>query len=58
MGIDKSDNPNYIKVFSKNSSTFTLVFKDVFYNKTYPNDVFAFKASKYPGVHIEDLRVD
>lgn len=58
FGIDKSDNPNYIKVFSKNSSTFTLVFKEVFYNKTYTNDSFAFSAKKYPGVHIEDLRVD
>ena len=58
FGIDKSDNPNYIKVFSKTSSTFTLVFKEVFYNKTYQNDSFAFNAKKYAGVHIEDLRVD
>ena len=58
IGIDKTDNPNYIKVFSKNSSTFTLVFKEVIYNKTYQNDSFAFSAKKYPGVHIEDLRVD
>ena len=58
LGIDKTDNPDYIKVFSKNSSTFTLVFKEVLFNKAYQNDSFAFNAKKYPGVHIEDLRVD
>ena len=58
FGIDKTDNPDYIKVFSKNSSTFTLVFKEVLFNKTYQNDTFAFNAKKYPGVHIEDLRAD
>ena len=58
LGVDKGDNPDYIKVFSKNSSTFTLIFKEVLYNKAYKNDYFAFNAKKYPGVHIEDLRVD
>jgi outer membrane lipoprotein carrier protein len=58
MGIEKGDKPNYIKVFSKNGSKFTLVINNIVYDRNYPNDYFVFNIKKHPGVLVEDLRID
>ena len=56
--VKNGDKPNYIKVFSKDGSKYTLVIKSMVHNKTYASDAFVFNAKKYPGVHVEDLRID
>lgn len=58
IGVDKTNNPNYIKVFSKNGATYTLVLKSTTHNKVYKADYFVFNTKKVPGLHVEDLRID
>jgi len=47
-----------MKVFSKDGGRYTLKINDIVPNKKYGIDVFTFDASKYPGIHEEDLRID
>lgn len=47
-----------MKVFSKDGSRYTLKINDITANKNYSPDTFTFDASKYPGIHVEDLRID
>ena len=47
-----------MKVFSKDGSRYTLKIIDIRANMNYTSDVFAFDESKYPGIHVEDLRID
>ncbi|MDF1696896.1 MAG: outer membrane lipoprotein carrier protein LolA [Saprospiraceae bacterium] len=47
-----------MKVFSKDGGRYTLKISDITPNKKYPLSIFAFDASKFPGIHIEDLRID
>lgn len=47
-----------MKVFSKDGSRYTLKINDITPNKKYSLDTFTFNESKYPGIHIEDLRID
>ncbi|WP_235296584.1 LolA family protein [Portibacter marinus] len=49
---------NSMKVFSKDGSRYTMKLSDVIPNKSYPDAIFVFDKSKYPGVHVEDLRID
>ncbi|MCB0648292.1 MAG: outer membrane lipoprotein carrier protein LolA [Saprospiraceae bacterium] len=59
IGVDNSNGmPNYIKVFSKNGAKMTLVIKSTSYDKLYKPDAFVFNEKKYPGIHVEDLRID
>jgi len=47
-----------MKVFSKDGSRYTLKINDITANKKYSPDTFIFDESKYPGIHVEDLRID
>ena len=47
-----------MKVFSKDGGRYTLKINDIAANKTYTLDNFTFDESKFPGIHIEDLRID
>ena len=47
-----------MKVFSKDGSKFTLKIESMATNKIYPAEMFVFDKTKYPGVHVEDLRID
>lgn len=47
-----------MKVFSKDGGRYTLKINDITPNKKYSLDTFTFDESKYPGIHIEDLRID
>lgn len=47
-----------MKVFGKDGSNYTLVIKNISSNKLYPPETFNFDQSKFPGVHVEDLRID
>ena len=59
IGVEKTTNqPNYIKVFSKNGAKYTLVIKNTSHDKMYKADYFVFNTKKVPGLHVEDLRID
>lgn len=47
-----------MKVFSKDGSSYTLNINNIKPNLDYPANTFVFDKSKFPGVHIEDLRMD
>jgi len=47
-----------MKVFSKDGSKYTLKINDITPNKKYDLAVFAFDESQFPGIHVEDLRID
>lgn len=47
-----------MKVFSKDGSRYTLKINDITANKKYGPEVFIFDESKFPGIHVEDLRID
>lgn len=54
----KTNKAHSLKIFSKDGSRYTLNLKNMIPNKTYTPDVFVFNAKKYPGVKVEDLRID
>jgi outer membrane lipoprotein-sorting protein len=47
-----------ISIFSKDGTSFTLEIENVEKNKKYTQNVFTFESSLYPGIHVEDLRID
>jgi outer membrane lipoprotein-sorting protein len=47
-----------MKVFSKDGGRYTLKINDIAANGKYSPEVFRFDESLFPGVHIEDLRID
>jgi hypothetical protein len=47
-----------MKVFAKDGSRYTLKVNEIKPNKNYGPETFVFDASKYPGIHVEDLRID
>ena len=47
-----------MKVFSKDGGRYTLKINDITPNKKYSPNIFTFDASKFPGIHVEDLRID
>ena len=47
-----------MKVFSKDGSKYTLKINDITPNKKYDLAVFGFDESKFPGIYVEDLRID
>lgn len=59
LSVDtKTNKPVSMKIFSKDGSRFTLSIKNILPNKAYATDVFVFNPKKYPGVRVEDLRID
>lgn len=59
LTVDKSANKMLsLRIFSKDGSRYTLKVNDLIPNKTYEAGIFAFNPKAYPGVHIEDLRID
>ena len=56
---DKSTNKMaQMHIFSKDGSKFKLKIDNIVANKAYEPAVFTFDQSKYPGIYIEDLRID
>jgi Outer membrane lipoprotein-sorting protein len=47
-----------IKAFSKDGSRYTLALDGLRPNKTYKKDHFSFNVAQYPGIYVEDLRID
>lgn len=47
-----------MKVFSKDGSNYTMNINKIESNKTYDDATFIFDKTKFPGVHVEDLRID
>ncbi len=47
-----------IKAFSRDGSRYTLTINSLTPNKAYASTYFSFNKSKYPGVHVEDLRIE
>lgn len=54
----KSQKMAQMKVFSKDGGRYTLKIHDITANKTYTPDTFIFDISKFPEIHVEDLRID
>lgn len=46
-----------MKIFSKDGSQFTLKISSILTDSNYPSETFIFDKSKFPGVHVEDLRI-
>jgi outer membrane lipoprotein-sorting protein len=46
------------KIFYKDGIKYTMSVGEVTPNGTYQDDLFVFNADKYPGVYVEDLRID
>ncbi len=47
-----------MKVFGKDGSAYTMKLNDLKANQELPDETFVFDKSKFPGVHVEDLRMD
>ncbi len=59
LTVDKKSNKMVsLRVFSKDGSKYTLKINDLISNKKYDSAIFAFNTKAYPGIHIEDLRMD
>ncbi len=54
----KSEKMAQMKVFSKDGGRYTLKINDITANKEYSLATFTFDESKFPGIHVEDLRID
>ena len=54
----KSQQVDHLKVFARDGSRYTLKFDQLTPNKSYADDYFVFDSSKYPGISVEDLRID
>ena len=57
LAIKKNDLQS-IKAFSRDGSRFTLKVDKLVPNKKFTDQTFTFNADDYPGVDVEDLRVD
>lgn len=47
-----------IRAFSRDGSRYTMMLDAVTPNKKYPDTLFVFNKAKYPGIHVEDLRIE
>jgi outer membrane lipoprotein-sorting protein len=54
----KTNQINKVQAFNKDGSTIVISVTGQKTNKKYPISTFAFNPKKYPGIHIEDLRID
>ena len=58
LSVDKKANRmTSMKVFSKDGSKYTLNVKDIIKNKDFADAAFIFDPKKFPGIHVEDLRL-
>ena len=58
LSVDKKANKmSQMMVFSKDGSKYTLIVKDILSNKSYADALFVFDPKKFPGIHVEDLRL-
>ena len=60
LRLSVSETKNEMKsmiVFSKDGSKYTLEIKSILSNKNYEDSIFVFDATKFPGIHVEDLRL-
>ncbi len=48
----------YIKAFTRDATQYTMTLGPIIPNKKYAPATFVFEKTKYPGVKIEDLRID
>lgn len=59
LTVDKRQNRIMrIKVFAKDGSRYTFKLKNLVPDKDFASTYFKFDASKFPGIHVEDLRID
>ena len=59
LAVDKkSKKAKHLKVFSKDGSKYTLQINKLTPNPVFAASAFEFNKAKYPGVRIEDLRLD
>lgn len=47
-----------IAIFARDGSRYTVNLENIESNKTYDDKIFAFDKAAYPGVYVEDLRID
>lgn len=47
-----------VKIFYKDGIKYTMSVDELTPNGTYQDELFVFNADKYPGVYVEDLRID
>jgi outer membrane lipoprotein-sorting protein len=58
LSVDtKKNRMSSMEVFSKDGSKYILTIDKVLSNKDYIDAIFAFDASRFPGIHVEDLRL-
>lgn len=59
VAINKNkDFPKYLKIFNKDGSRITLIIQDFKLNASIDDSIFTFNKEKYPGIVVEDLRID
>ena len=59
ISISKKDNMmKKIAIFARDGSRYTVNLDNIQSNKAYDDKIFAFNKAAYPGVHVEDLRID
>lgn len=59
LSIDKKKNQMLnVKAFGKSGSRFTFELNQLNPDKNFEVDFFQFNPAKYPGIHVEDLRID
>ena len=59
LSVNKKKNSiMHIKVFAKDGSRYTFKISEITPNKKFATNYFQFDAKKFPGVHVEDLRID
>lgn len=56
--LKKAQQVQQIKVFARDGSRYTLTIDRLVPNKEFEDDYFVFDQSKYPGINVEDLRID
>lgn len=54
----KKYEPVSIKIFGKDGSRYTLELNDLRPNVSFDKGYFTFQPEKYPGIYVEDLRID
>lgn len=54
----KANKMKSLKVFSKDGSRYTLTVDHILPNESFQESDFVFDPEDYPGIHIEDLRID
>ena len=59
ISINRKDNMmKKIAIFARDGSRYTVNLDNIKSNNTYDEKIFAFDKAAYPGVHVEDLRID